>query len=581
MLSKTPQFDALLDVILEKLVPHMKECRQRDISQYCEGSFAIEADDIDFYKMLRVPPPTLCPTCRHQRRLAFSNYSHIYKRKCDVSGHREMMISAVAPVMPWITYDYDTYYSDVWDPRDYARDALPNDSFFSQFLELEKVVPQPGVRRGADSPNSDYSFYGKHMKDCYYVFGGRRNEDIMYGSSIYDCTHVVDAYYIRHIDVGYEHVGTHQMSKCFHAYFSSNCVECDFVYDCRNCQNCFGCANLRNKNYCWFNEQLSKEEYQKRRKEIDLGSQATKLEYQKKFWNFVRSQPVCATRVLQSVDVTGNDVRSSKNCHHVTQVEDGQNLKYCHFAIAGMVNSYDMGFGGKAENIYDCQNTGTSSMNVRFSFAVKETTESDYLISCSNCTHCFGCIGLKNASYMIFNKQYTEEEYFKKVDEIKSAMLAREEYGEFFPMSFSCYAYNSSLAQFLFPMEKSEVLAQTLYFQDETDVDLSNLQILNPNDLPDAIEDFTEEMCSKAIIGEDSGKPYRITTRELEFYKRYKIALPLDTPLERTKRRFALLNNFRIEKDHCASCGKEIDSAYRSSDGWRPYCESCYQIEIL
>jgi|JI8StandDraft_1071087.scaffolds.fasta_scaffold17811_2 hypothetical protein len=581
MTSKTPQFDALLQPILNALVPHMRTCKNADKSPYCENGFAVEADDIDFYKMLRVPPPTFCPTCRHQRRLAFSNYSNIYKRKCDVSGHTETMISAVAPVMPWVTYDYDTYYSDAWDPREYGCDVDSNESFFEQFLNLEMRVPQPGVRRGADSPNSDYSFYGKHMKDCYYVFGGRRNEDIMYGSSIYDSLHVVDAYYIRYIDVGYEHVGTHQCSKCFFSYFSSNCIECEFIFDCRNCQNCFGCTNLRNKNYCWFNEQLTKEEYQRRRAEVDLGSQKVKQEFQKKFWDFVRSQPVRATRQLQSEDVSGTDIRSSKNCHHVSQVESSENIKHCHFAIAGMVNSMDMGFGGKAENIYDCQNTGTSSMNVRFSFAVKEAIDSDYLLSCSNCINCFGCIGLKNASYMIFNKQYSEEEYWTKLDEVKSAMLARGEYGEFFPMHFSCYAYNSSLAQFLFPLSKEDAAKWGVYFQDETDVDMSALTSIHSSELPDNIQDFTADMCKLAIVGESSGKPFRVTERELEFYKRYNIALPLDTPYERIARRFTILNNFRLVPDHCVSCGVAIESGFPSTDGWRPYCETCYQKEIL
>ena len=101
--SKTPQFDALLDTILARLVPHSRACAD------CAKDFDITADDIGFYKMLRVPTPTHCPDCRHRRRLSFSNYSTIYKRACNAPGHSEMMISPVAPILPWITYDYDTY----------------------------------------------------------------------------------------------------------------------------------------------------------------------------------------------------------------------------------------------------------------------------------------------------------------------------------------------------------------------------------------------------------------------------------------------------------------------------------------
>ncbi len=54
-----------------------------------------------------------------------------------------------------------------------------------------------------------------------------------------------------------------------------------------------------------------------------------------------------------------------------------------------------------------------------------------YLSDCSNntdchfsvllnaCTDCFGCVGLVHKKYCIFNKQYTKEEYFKKIEELK------------------------------------------------------------------------------------------------------------------------------------------------------------------
>jgi hypothetical protein len=38
------------------------------------------------------------------------------------------------------------------------------------------------------------------------------------------------------------------------------------------------------------------------------------------------------------------------------------------------------------------------------------------------CSFCFGCIGLTNRQFCIFNKQYTKEEWHEKVDEIFSQM---------------------------------------------------------------------------------------------------------------------------------------------------------------
>ncbi|MBU1757666.1 hypothetical protein KKG31_00495 [Patescibacteria group bacterium] len=34
-----------------------------------------------------------------------------------------------------------------------------------------------------------------------------------------------------------------------------------------------------------------------------------------------------------------------------------------------------------------------------------------YCESCDACENCFGCVSLRNKSYCILNKQYTQEEY--------------------------------------------------------------------------------------------------------------------------------------------------------------------------
>ena len=77
-----------------------------------------------------IPPPTLCPDCRQQRRLAFRNERKLYKRKCDATGRE--MLSMFPPTSPYIIY-----HPDAWYVHDCIRkDAVPydlHDSFFSQF----------------------------------------------------------------------------------------------------------------------------------------------------------------------------------------------------------------------------------------------------------------------------------------------------------------------------------------------------------------------------------------------------------------------------------------------------------------
>jgi len=573
--NKTPKFDALIGKILDELQPHSRVCL------VCKNNFEIEKEDIVFLKMFRVPAPKLCPNCRQRRRLSFANYSNIYKRKCDVPGHTDVMISPVAPVMPWVTYDYETYYGDTWNPISYGRDANSGESFFNQFLDLLKVIPQPGTRRGENSINCDYSFYGKDMKDCYYVFGGRRSEDVMFSSSIYDPRHVFDTYFVRKVDTVFDNIRTTDSFNIKHGYFSSNCIDCDFIFDCRNCQNCFGCVNLRNKNYCWENVQLSKEEYQKRKDGVDLGSMRVSKEYKDKFWNLVKENPIRASRIFQSQNVSGDDIIRSNNCQNCLQLEGCDNLRNVAFSIINLKDSMDVGFSGGAERIYEGQNTSTKSSNVKFSFSIRESRDCEYVMTCKNCSNCFGCVGLKNASYMIFNKRYSPEEYWKILDKVKTKMLQDEEYGEFFPMSFSPIAYNSSFANVIYPMTEEEAKEQRLYWQADSDVDTRGLKTILADELPDDVSSVGGEICDIVIIGEVSKKPFRITQRELDFYKQNKIPLPTDTPHARMIDRLKILNNFKIQKGKCFACGKEIESSYNTSDGYKPHCEVCYQKEVL
>ena len=77
---------------------------------------------------------------------------------------------------------------------------------------------------------------------------------------------------------------------------------------------------------------------------------------------------------------------------------------------------------------------------------------------CHHCQDCFGCIGLKNQQYCIFNKQYTKEEYEKTVAQLIKKMQADGERGERFPKEFSPFAYNESFAYFYDPATEQEAL---------------------------------------------------------------------------------------------------------------------------
>ncbi len=53
------------------------------VCQNCQNNFTIESNDFGFYEKMKVPIPTFCSDCRHQRRLAIRNERVFYYRNCD------------------------------------------------------------------------------------------------------------------------------------------------------------------------------------------------------------------------------------------------------------------------------------------------------------------------------------------------------------------------------------------------------------------------------------------------------------------------------------------------------------------
>ena len=83
-----------------------------------------------------------------------------------------------------------------------------------------------------------------------------------------------------------------------------------------------------------------------------------------------------------------------------------------------------------------------------------------YSDSCSSSNHLFGCIGLRNKSYCILNKQYTKEEYEVLVPRIIEHMMKTGEWGEFFPATLSPFGYNETVAMEYFPLSREAVLGE-------------------------------------------------------------------------------------------------------------------------
>jgi len=242
---------------------------------YCADVFTIESEDFAYYEKINVPPPKLCAVCRFRRRLAWFKAFRLYKRACDLCG--EIKVSMYRPDAPYVVYCPDCWWSDKWDQLECGRDYDPSRPFFEQYDELLHKAPLLGLLVDKFSmPTSPYNNYIGHAKKTYLTYYSDNNEDCSYGfflsknKSLFNCISEWES------ECCYDTINGYRNFKVIGSFSNvHNSIECCFVKDGKNLEHCFGSASIFNKKYVFFNEQLSKEEYLKRRELIDLGSYKT------------------------------------------------------------------------------------------------------------------------------------------------------------------------------------------------------------------------------------------------------------------------------------------------------------------
>lgn len=583
MTSKTLQFDKALDEYFVRLEVDKKGGQWR-ICRFSGEKFYVRPEDIEFYKKIRVPLPTISPSERSRRRMAYSPGYAFFKVKSALDG--KPLISVLPPTTPFQIYPHSYWLSHKWDPVDFG--IAPDDQkpFFAQFKGLQLAVPRPNLNSHPANLNSDYTNNSSYLKNCYMTVDAVRGEDLYYFNCCQNNKNCVDCWSVGWSDTCYQCWGD-RLWKCFFCQYTYDTTESYFLFDCRNCSNCFMSANLRNKKYYFFNEPLTKEEYERRTAEINLGDYAVFQQHLKKYED-MKTSAIHKENFNDpnNIDSIGDWMWNSKNCFQVIYSDTNE---YCAYSLGfyGYRDSYDVIGGMGGELCYELMTISTeNNYGVKFSTFINNSRDLEYCDLMRNCHDCFGCIGLSDKSFCVFNKQYTEDEYWRIVDELKVSMLARGEYGEFFPPNLSYYPYNYSLVN-SYPgygdLEEAKRLGYVMEFVPEDAQDTLNLEVILASKLPQDIKDADDSILEKVIFDEKHNKKFRITKFELVFYRKYGLPLPRVHPLVRMqewRKSLDLRLNFYPRK--CAKCGKEITSTYALD---RPenniYCEACYRSEVL
>lgn len=299
--------------------------------------------------------------------------------------------------------------------------SLTTDQFIVDLKRLLRDSPQLAV----DTMGCENSPYGDHIftsKNCYLCFEVGGSSDGYYLDNCMKTINCVDCSFVRYSELCYQCLNLDHCYNCNYCVTCVNCTDCSYCFDCIGCNDCYGCVGLRRQRYCIYNEQLTKEEYEKRMKGIQFDGaryRALELAHPRPFANHVRSE-----------DCVGDYVIGSKGCYGCFDVT---NMEDCYYYCNGNYNRADkdccdMDNGSGNELCYECYATGRC-YNSNFLVQCHEATNCEFGWNLATCSDCLGCVYLKSKSYMILNKQYPKEEYLSLKNKIVQELKTQGKYG--------------------------------------------------------------------------------------------------------------------------------------------------------
>ncbi|MBU1124325.1 zinc-ribbon domain-containing protein [Patescibacteria group bacterium] len=546
----------------------------------CGSPFEITKSDEDFYSQISVPHPKRCPDCRFMRRLTERNTLKLYKRKCDLTG--KDLISPYHPDHVFPVYASDVWWSDKWDSLEYGMDFDFERPFFEQYNELLNKVPHQGQFVMTDTmQNSDYTNCAGYCKNCYLIAEADYDEDCYYSNRLFYNTSMVDCSNCYESELCYECINC---IKCNNIKFSEYCQTCSdsfFLKNCIGCQNCIGCMNQRQKKFMIFNEQFSKEEYEKRKSELKLNTIDGIVEMRKKADDFFITQIQKPIQNEHNENCTGNHLYDSKNSFECFDCKDMEDCKYCARVFSAKTSMDYTAWGDDSELMYECACSGNNGYNLKFcTTCMINNSNLEYCGHCVKCENCFGCVGLNRQKFCILNKQYAEEEYKELKEKIVENMKQSGEYGEYFPKELCPYAFNETLAMEYFPLTKEEALEKGYKWRDKI-YEVPEVEKIIPADsLPQTIAEVPDDILNWAVKCKESGRPFKIIKQELDYYRANDIPIPSFHFSVRYDRRNERRAGSKLFKRTCSNDGEEFWTNFGEDDPEKVYCEECYLKEV-
>ncbi len=161
---------------------------------------------------------------------------------------------------------------------------------------------------------------------------------------------------------------------------------------------------------------------------------------------------------------------------------------------------------------------------------INDCTHILYSEFCINSNHLFGCIGIRNGEYRIFNTAYSREEYERLAGKIIEHMRETGEWGKFLSPECARYGYNETLANIQRPLSREEALSRGYLWSDYESPAPDVARVIPADRLPESIDDIPDDILNWAISCEVSGKPFRLTAQELAYLRKRRLPVPRRHP---------------------------------------------------
>ena len=539
--------------------------------------FLITDADRKFHEKMGVPAPNICPEERLRRKLAWRNERKLYHRTCDATGKK--ILSVFSPDKPYKVYEKSYFASDKWDAKSFGREVDFQKPIFKQIYDLSLEVPKQDLVKGESIENSDFINHGGFLKNCYLVFDICSCQDCYYGNTSVNSTDVCDFLAVKDGQLCYEVVNC---SNMYNVHYSENCKNCSdssFLIDCVGCKYCFGGVNLRQKSYVFWGKQLTKDEYFKRLKEWDFG----KYSHVKKLLEHLKNLKTNSFRramyLTNCENSTGDFLENCKNVKSSYECIDCEDCKYCTVLLStkDAYDHYSWEIG--SERIYDSLAVGDYSYNIFYSSNTSPNCANLYYSQyCDNTKNALGCVGLKHDKFCILNKQYSEAEYKALFSKVVEHMKHTGEWGQFPPPEYSPFAYNETIALDYFPLSREEVLKRDWKWKDD---DTSTKYSGQKYDVPDSIDDVSNDVLTKILECETCLKNYRIVKPELDYYKKVRVPIPRQCFNCRHDARIVRRNPRTLFERTCDKCGVDIQTTFAPARPEKIYCEKCYLNAVI